>query len=75
MVIYKTLHYCFIFLLYDYYYNFPTQEHPNCRQGQHLKKLIDDQVITDGLIGAGVGGAAIALVGGIIALALGAGKR
>ena len=40
-----------------------------------LKKLVDDRVTTDGLIGVGVGGAAVAVVAGLVALALGGQRR
>ncbi|KAK9816702.1 hypothetical protein WJX72_003896 [[Myrmecia] bisecta] len=43
---------------------------PDCRQAQHLKQVVDDQIVKEGLIGVGIGAGVLAGVAAVVVGAL-----
>lgn len=48
---------------------------PHSRQAGALKAAVDDQIVRDGLLGIGIGAAAVAAVGCVLAVAFGSARR
>lgn len=51
------------------------REAPNFYQATSLKKMVEQKITQDGLIGAGIAAAAVAAVGATVAVVLGASKK